>query len=75
MTQILTHDALIRLNAAHKLPFLAAVAVRFANAVVRWETTRRTRVHLRTLDDHLLRDIGVTRAEAQAESSRLFWQL
>ncbi len=75
MTQTLTHDALIRLNAANKLPFLAAVAVRFANVVVRWETTRRTRVHLRHLDEHLLRDIGVTRAEARTESSRLFWQL
>lgn len=75
MTQILTHDALIRLNAAQNLPLLAALAVRFANAVVRWETTRRTRVHLRNLDDHLLRDIGVTRAQARAESARLFWQI
>ena len=74
MTHTMTHDALLRLNAAHKLPLLAALAVRFANVVVSWETRRRTRLHLNTLDDHLLRDIGLTRVEARTESSRLFWQ-
>ncbi len=75
MAHPLTHDALLRLNAAHKLPVLAALAVRFANVVVSWETRRRTRLHLKDLDDHLLRDIGLTRAEARTEASRLFWQL
>ncbi len=75
MTHSLTHDALLRLNAAHKLPLLAALAVRFANVVVSWETRRRTRLQLKNLDDHLLRDIGLSRAEARIESSRKFWQL
>jgi uncharacterized protein YjiS (DUF1127 family) len=26
------------------------------------------------LDDHLLRDIGVTRAQARREASKPFWQ-
>ncbi|MBP9182993.1 MAG: DUF1127 domain-containing protein [Fuscovulum sp.] len=30
----------------------------------------RQRAHLARLDDHLLRDIGVSRAEAEAEAAR-----
>jgi uncharacterized protein YjiS (DUF1127 family) len=31
------------------------------------------RRHLARLDDHLLRDIGLSRTEAQTESARRFW--
>ena len=75
MTHLITHDALHRLNATQNLPLLAALAVRFANVVVSWETRRRTRLHLKDLDDHLLRDVGLTRDQARTESSRVFWQL
>lgn len=33
----------------------------------------RSRRRLRHLDDHLLRDIGLTRAEAMRESARPVW--
>jgi uncharacterized protein YjiS (DUF1127 family) len=33
----------------------------------------RSRRSLRRLDDHLLRDIGLTRAEAEAEATRALW--
>lgn len=33
----------------------------------------RQRARLSQLDDHLLRDIGLTRAEAAAEASRPVW--
>jgi uncharacterized protein YjiS (DUF1127 family) len=33
----------------------------------------RTRARLAMLDDHLLRDIGLTRAEAAAEAARPVW--
>jgi uncharacterized protein YjiS (DUF1127 family) len=33
----------------------------------------RSRRGLRRLDDHLLRDIGLTRQEAEAEASRAAW--
>lgn len=36
-------------------------------------THSRSRKGLMRLDDHLLRDIGVTREEAQAEASRPIW--
>ena len=38
-------------------------------------TLRRTRAQLALLDDHLLRDIGLTRAEAAAEGARAPWDV
>lgn len=35
--------------------------------------TRRQRLHLDRLDDRLLADIGLTRAEAAAEAARAPW--
>ncbi|MES2142896.1 MAG: DUF1127 domain-containing protein [Pseudomonadota bacterium] len=35
----------------------------------------RGRRHLATLDDHLLRDIGLSRAEAEAETRRPVWDV
>lgn len=35
---------------------------------------RRSRRHLAALDDHLLRDVGLTRAEAWRESRRPAWE-
>jgi uncharacterized protein YjiS (DUF1127 family) len=42
--------------------------------VVLWLERGRSRRALATLDDHQLRDIGVTRAEARLESAKPFWQ-
>ncbi len=35
---------------------------------------RRSRRHLLTLDDRLLEDIGITRAQAQKEGRKAFWK-
>jgi uncharacterized protein YjiS (DUF1127 family) len=48
-----------------------------ANAVIRlmrWHETARERRALLALSDHMLKDIGITRAEAEREASRRFWQ-
>jgi uncharacterized protein YjiS (DUF1127 family) len=42
--------------------------------LMRWHDAARSRQTLDELDDHLLRDIGLTRAEARRESSKFFWQ-
>ena len=47
-----------------------------AVAVVRllcWQELARQRRALLTLDDRMLKDIGITRADAQLEASRPFW--
>jgi uncharacterized protein YjiS (DUF1127 family) len=42
--------------------------------LLRWRERARQRRQLREMYDHLLRDIGITRAEAQAEAERPFWR-
>ena len=44
-------------------------------AMVReWMRRSRTRHEIAELDDHLLRDIGLTRYDAAVESNKHFWQ-
>ncbi len=39
-----------------------------------WSERVRERRHLLQFDDHLLRDIGISRAEALAEAEKPFWR-
>jgi uncharacterized protein YjiS (DUF1127 family) len=41
--------------------------------LLRWHQLARQRRALLTLNDRMLKDIGITRAEAQREASRPFW--
>lgn len=52
---------------------LAVVALRVAVTLTVWSERRRTRQHLKYLDDHLLRDVGLDRLTAQREANRKFW--
>jgi uncharacterized protein YjiS (DUF1127 family) len=40
-----------------------------------WRERARQRRQLRSLNDRMLRDIGLTRADVLAESSKPFWRL
>ena len=40
-----------------------------------WRERRRSRRELETLDDHMLRDIGITRYDAMIETHKPFWRL
>jgi uncharacterized protein YjiS (DUF1127 family) len=39
-----------------------------------WRQRARGRQQLRSFDDHLLRDIGITRLQAEAEAHKPFWR-
>jgi len=39
-----------------------------------WQQRTRERAALAALDDRLLEDIGLTRAQARAEADKPFWQ-
>lgn len=56
------------------LPPLSRVVLGAAVMVMAWETRARTRKHLRNLDAHLLKDIGVDPYSAGTEADRRFWQ-
>ena len=63
------------LTAQNRIPVAAVVAVRVAVLLSKWAMHRRSRLALKDLPDHLLRDVGLTRAEADYESRRVFWRL
>ena len=50
---------------------IARIAV---ERVTLWHTRARERRVLSELDEHTLRDIGLTRWDARAESDRPFWE-
>jgi uncharacterized protein YjiS (DUF1127 family) len=39
-----------------------------------WLERGRQRRHLAAMDDHMLRDIGLSRADVSAETEKWFWQ-
>jgi uncharacterized protein YjiS (DUF1127 family) len=43
--------------------------------LARWWRIRRERQQLLGLSDHMLRDIGLTRADARHEAARPFWDV
>lgn len=47
---------------------------RAVNTVSTWSERSRQRRHLLELPEHLLRDIGVTRVEVEAEAAKPFWR-
>jgi uncharacterized protein YjiS (DUF1127 family) len=48
---------------------------RAADLLLTWHERARQRRQLLTLNDHMLRDLGLTRADVLAESSKPFWRL
>lgn len=76
MTQavIPTSDALAILNSSRSLPLLAVMSVKFAAAVTKWATRRRTRLTLKHLDAWQLTDVGLTPDAAQTEAQKVFWR-
>jgi uncharacterized protein YjiS (DUF1127 family) len=45
-----------------------------SEVLARWFDAARSRQTLEELDAHLLRDIGLTRHQAQHEARKFFWQ-
>ena len=56
---------------SNRHPGIAALLCR---TLIAWGDRRRQRLDLAELDDHLLRDIGVTRQEACRECAKWFWR-
>jgi uncharacterized protein YjiS (DUF1127 family) len=48
--------------------------IRVAEAFLAWHDRARERRALMQLSDHMLRDIGISRAEAQGEAAKPFWR-
>ena len=48
---------------------------RAVDLLLTWRERARQRRQLRSLNDRMLRDIGITRADVLAKSSKPFWRL
>jgi uncharacterized protein YjiS (DUF1127 family) len=46
---------------------------RLARTLLLWHERARERRHLQSLSDHMLRDMGLTRADVLAEANKPFW--
>ncbi len=53
---------------------LIASAVAVFDLLIEWQARENQRRHLMALDDHLLRDAGISRADANREFGKPFWQ-
>lgn len=42
--------------------------------LLRWQRRHEDRLHLAAMDDRLLRDIGISREQADAEARKPFWR-
>jgi uncharacterized protein YjiS (DUF1127 family) len=45
-----------------------------ADALGVWAERRRTRRHMNRLSDHMLKDMGLARADADREAGKAFWR-
>jgi uncharacterized protein YjiS (DUF1127 family) len=57
------------------LEVAAAFAVYAIMLILTWEQRVRERRALASLDDRLLRDIGISRADAEQEVRKPFWEV
>jgi len=73
-TQTLNTNMLSALNKQANLPVVATLFLYAAVVATQWAQLYRSRQHLRDLDDHMLRDIGISPEDAEREARRPFWQ-
>lgn len=52
----------------------AGVAAKALDTLFAWQRRLSDRVALQSLDDRMLRDIGLSRADVEFESSKPFWR-
>jgi uncharacterized protein YjiS (DUF1127 family) len=53
---------------------LGTLIVKATDTVLDWQERARQRHRLGEMDDHLLRDIGLSRADLEHESAKPFWR-
>jgi uncharacterized protein YjiS (DUF1127 family) len=71
--QIRRHAALLRLMGG----IAGALAIgsrRIGDTLLLWQERRRQRRALGSLNDHILKDLGLSRSDAGRESQKRFWE-
>jgi uncharacterized protein YjiS (DUF1127 family) len=68
-----SHATLAGLTASPR-PLLVSRVGRAVDLVLIWHERVRQRRQLRSLSTHMLRDIGLSRADVEGEASKPFWR-
>jgi uncharacterized protein YjiS (DUF1127 family) len=68
-----SHATLAGLTARSR-PWLAGRIGRAVDLVLSWHERARQRRQLRSLDDYMLHDIGLSRADVEGEACKPFWR-
>lgn len=68
------HPRATTLDAGPASPRAAQVVRRVVDALLDWQDRSRQRHALGTLDDRMLRDIGLTRVQALGEMHKAAWK-
>lgn len=55
--------------------WLADTAMRMIDHLLEWQDRARQRLHLQSLDDRMLSDMGLSRADVEHEVRKPFWQI
>ena len=61
------------LEGGHNIPTLAVLLIWAANVLTVWSHRSQSRAKLTELNRHRLKDIGISREEAEVESLKRFW--
>jgi uncharacterized protein YjiS (DUF1127 family) len=69
-----TSHATLAALPARLRPSFASRASQVIDLVLTWHERARQRRHLRSLDNHMLRDIGLSRADVEGEADKPFWR-
>ena len=59
---------------SHSTINLTSLPIRFADTLLTWHDRAQQRRLLRTLDDRMLKDVGLGWGQAVEEASKPFWQ-
>ena len=54
---------------------LASLPAALVRMVLDWQERASERRHVSGLDDHLLKDVGLTRADVETEARKPFWRV
>jgi uncharacterized protein YjiS (DUF1127 family) len=68
-----SHATLAGLTARSQ-PWLASRVGRAVDLLLTWHERARQRRHLRSLNNYMLRDIGLSRADVEGEAAKPFWR-
>ena len=53
---------------------IRSTLLRLVDQLLTWQDRARERAHLRDLNDHMMKDLGLSRADVDREASKPFWR-